>query len=117
VPGDNRSPGSLRLRKLIDVIVEDKLSFTLFRCAVADISPTGMRIISDQYLARGDRYTFTMKNAPHLTVRGEVRWIRPLERDTFQCGILFFDISSDDSRRLTMFLDLERQRFASTGEA
>ena len=39
----------------------------LFRGAVADISPTGMRIIADQYLPVGAKYTFTMKRNPFLT--------------------------------------------------
>ena len=101
---------AVRLRKFIDVVVEDKLSFTLFRGAVADVSATGMRLISDQYLPKGTRYTFTMKRAPFLVVRGEVRWIRAFERDTFQCGILFVDMNDEDQRRLQSFLDIERQR-------
>ena len=101
---------SVRLRKFIDVVVEDKLSFTLFRGAIADISVTGMRVISDQYLPKGTHYTFTMKRQPMLCVRGEVRWIRAFERDTFQCGVLFVDMSDDDRRRLQSFLEIERQR-------
>ena len=66
----------LRLRKYIDVVVEDPLSSMLFRGAVADISPTGMRIIADQYLPVGSKYTFTMKRNPYLRLRGQVRWIR-----------------------------------------
>jgi len=104
----------VRLRHFIDVVVEDKLSFTLFRCAIADVSATGMRIIADQYLPKGTKYTFTMKKSPFLTLRGEVRWVRPFERETFQVGVLFVDVSDDDSRRLTMFLDLERQRVPLT---
>lgn len=104
----------MRLRHFIDVVVEDKLSFTLFRCAIADVSATGMRIIADQYLPKGTKYTFTMKKSPFLTLRGEVRWVRPFERETFQVGVLFVDVSDDDSRRLTMFLDLERQRVPLT---
>jgi len=100
----------VRLRKFIDVVVEDKLSYTLFRCAIADISATGMRIIADQYLAKGTRYSFTMKKQPFLQLRGEVRWIRPFERDAFQCGILFVDVSDEDQRKLASFLDIERQR-------
>ncbi|MFN2461237.1 MAG: PilZ domain-containing protein [Candidatus Velthaea sp.] len=111
---EKRGPGAVRLRKFIDVVVEDRLSFTLFRCAIADISPTGMRIIADQYLPKGTKYTFTMKRAPFLTLRGEVRWVRPKDRDTFQVGVLFVDVSAEDARRLTMFLDLERQRVPLT---
>jgi hypothetical protein len=86
VSEEKRAESSVRLRKFIDVVVEDKLSFTLFRGAIADLSSTGMRLISDQYLPKGTRYTFTMKRAPMLTLRGEVRWVRAFERDTFQCG-------------------------------
>jgi PilZ domain len=111
---EKRNPGAVRLRHFIDVVVEDKLSFTLFRCAIADVSATGMRIIADQYLPKGTKYTFTMKKSPFLTLRGEVRWVRPFERETFQVGVLFVDVSDDDSRRLTMFLDLERQRVPLT---
>ncbi|HYW54897.1 MAG TPA: PilZ domain-containing protein [Candidatus Elarobacter sp.] len=107
---EKRAGDSLRLRKFIDVVIEDKQSFTLFRAAVADVSATGMRVISDQYLPKGTRYTFTMKRAPFLTVRGEVRWVRALERDTFQAGVQFVDLSEDDRRRLQSFLDIERSR-------
>lgn len=107
---EKRADDSVRLRKLIEVVVEDKLSFTLFRGTIADISATGMRVISDQYLPKGTRYTFTMKRAPHLVARGEVRWIAALERDTFQAGVRFLDVSDDDRRRLQSFLDIERQR-------
>ena len=101
---------AVRLRKFIDVVVEDKLSFTLFRCAAADVSITGMRIISDQYLPKGTRYTFTMKRAPFLVTKGEVRWVRAFERDTFQCGILFVEMTDEDKSRLQSFLEIERQR-------
>ncbi|HYZ14999.1 MAG TPA: PilZ domain-containing protein [Candidatus Acidoferrum sp.] len=102
--------GALRLRKFVEVVVEDKLSFTLFRAAVADLSATGMRVISEQYLPKGSEYTFTFKRAPFLTVRGDVRWIRAFERDTFQVGVLFVGLSDDEQRRLQSFLDIERQR-------
>ena len=102
---------SLRLRKYIDVVVEDPLSSMLFRGAVADISPTGMRIIADQYLPVGTKYTFTMKRAPFLRLRGQVRWIRAFQGDTYQVGVLIVDASDDDQKRLTNFLEMERQRF------
>ncbi|HWT07071.1 MAG TPA: PilZ domain-containing protein, partial [Xanthomonadales bacterium] len=86
---DEQGGGAVRLRKLIDVVVEDKLSFMLFRATIADISATGMRVISDQYLPKGTRYTFTFKRAPFFVLRGEVRWVRPQERETFQCGVHF----------------------------
>lgn len=102
--------GALRLRKFIEVVVEDKPSFTLFRAAVADLSPAGMRVISEQYLPKGSEYTFTFKRAPFLTVRGDVRWIRAFERDTFQVGVLFVGLTDEEQRRLQSFLEIERQR-------
>src|ERR1700682_2757615 len=107
---EKRAQDGVRRRKFIDVVVEDKLSFTLFRGAIADISATGMRVISDQYLPKGTLYTFTMKRAPFLVSRGEVRWIRALERDTFQVGVQFVDMPEADRRTLQSFLDIERQR-------
>src|ERR1700730_7148667 len=104
---EKRADDSVRLRKFIDVVVEDKLSFTLFRGAIADISVTGMRVISDQYLPKGTRYTFTMKRQPMLIVRGEVRWVRAFERDTFQCGVLFVDMEEDERSKLQSFLEIE----------
>jgi c-di-GMP-binding flagellar brake protein YcgR len=109
---DKRAEDGVRLRKFIDVVVEDKASFTLFRAAVADISATGMRVISEQYLPKGTRYTFTMKRAPFLMARGEVRWVRALERDTFQAGVQFIDVADDDRRRLQSFLEIERARIS-----
>jgi hypothetical protein len=104
---------SLRLRKYIDVVVEDPLSSMLFRGAVADISPTGMRVIADQYLPVGTKYTFTMKRNPYLRLRGQVRWIRAFQGDTYQVGILIVDASDEELKRLTNFLDLERQRLTT----
>jgi c-di-GMP-binding flagellar brake protein YcgR len=110
VADEKRGEDAVRLRKFIDVVVEDKASYTLFRGAIADISLTGMRVISDQYLPKNTRYTFTMKRAPFLTVRAEVRWVRALERDTFQCGVHFVDMSEDETKRLRSFVEIERQR-------
>ncbi|MBV8579493.1 MAG: PilZ domain-containing protein [Candidatus Eremiobacteraeota bacterium] len=107
---EKRAEDSVRLRKFIDVIIEDQLSFTLFRGAIADISISGMRVISDQYLPKGTRYTFTMKRAPFIVVRGEVRWIRAFERDTFQVGVQFVGLPEEDHRKLQSFLEIERQR-------
>ena len=104
---------SLRLRKYIDVVVEDPLSAMLFRGAIADISPTGMRVISDQYLPVGSKYTFTMKRNPFLRLRGQVRWIRAFTGDTYQVGVLIVEATEDDRKRLTNFLELERQRLTS----
>lgn len=105
----------VRLRKYIDVVVEDRPSSMLFRAAVADISETGMRVIADQYLPKGSKYTFTMKSPPNLTARGEVRWIRDFERDTYQVGILFVDVNEEDNKRLANFLEIERRRLATPG--
>ena len=114
---DQRASDGVRLRKFIDVVVEDKRSFTLFRCAVADISATGMRMISEQYLPKGTRYTFTMKRAPFLVARGEVRWVRALERDTFQVGVQFVDMNDEDKRTLQSFVEFERARVSSGGSS
>lgn len=110
--GDKRTQG-VRLRKYIDVIVEDRLSSMLFRGAIADISETGMRLISDQYLPKGTKYIFTMKSPPHLSLRGEIRWIRDFERDTYQVGVLFVGVSDEDHKRLANFLDMERRRLVT----
>jgi c-di-GMP-binding flagellar brake protein YcgR len=110
--GEKRVQG-VRLRKYIDVIVEDRLSSMLFRGAIADVSETGMRVIADQYLPKGTKYTFTMKSPPNLALRGEVRWIRDFERDTYQVGVQFIDVSDDDRKRLANFLELERRRLAT----
>jgi c-di-GMP-binding flagellar brake protein YcgR len=112
--GEKRVQG-VRLRKYIDVVVEDRLSSMLFRGAIADISETGMRVIADQYLPKGPKYTFTMKSSPHLSVRGEVRWIRDFERETYQVGVLFIDVSEEDRKRLGNFLDMERRRLTTPG--
>jgi hypothetical protein len=104
----------LRLRKYIDVVVEDPLSAMLFRGAVADISPTGMRIIADQYLPVGSKYTFTMKRNPFLRLRGQVRWIRSFTGDTYQVGVLIVESTDDERKRLSNFLDLERQRLTGS---
>ncbi|HTU70926.1 MAG TPA: PilZ domain-containing protein [Candidatus Baltobacteraceae bacterium] len=101
---------ALRLRKYIDVVVEDPLSSMLFRGAVADISPTGMRVIADQYLPVGTKYTFTMKRNPFLTLRGQVRWIRAFQGDTYQVGVLIVDATEEERKRLTNFLEIERAR-------
>ena len=107
---EKRGDDGVRLRRFIEVVVEDKASFTLFRAAVADLSTTGMRVVCDQYLPKGSIYAFTMKRNPFITVRGEVRWIRAYEGDTFHCGIRFIDLAEDAQRRLQSFLEIERQR-------
>jgi len=103
----------LRLRKFIDIVVEDPFSAMLFRGAIADISPTGMRAIVDQYLAVGSKYTITMKRNPFLRMRGQVRWIRASGTETFQVGVEFIDVVAEDAKRLTTFLEIERQRMTN----
>lgn len=112
--GEKRQPG-VRLRKYIDVVVEDRASSMLLRGAIADISETGMRVIADQYLPKNSKYTFTMKSTPRLEMRGEVRWIRTFEHDTYQAGVQFIDVSEEDRKRLANFLDMERRRLATPG--
>lgn len=112
-PDDENKRFALRLRKYIDVVVEDPLSSMLFRGAIADISPTGMRVIADQYLPVGTRYKFTMKRNPFLSLRGEVRWIRAFQGDTYQVGILIVNASEDDQKRLSNFLELEHRRLGT----
>jgi len=101
---------AVRLRRYIDLVVEDKLSFTLLRAIAADISSTGMRILTDQYLPPKTRYTFTMKQHPNLVCRGEVRWARPSAPNMYQCGVLFVDLAAEDRDRLERFLIMERER-------
>jgi c-di-GMP-binding flagellar brake protein YcgR len=110
---EHRSEAAIRLRKFIDVVVEDKVSFTLFRASIADISLTGMRVISDQYLPKRTVYTFSFKRAPFFVFRGEVRWVRAFERDTFAVGVRYVDLSEADQGRLQQFLAIERQRIPS----
>jgi hypothetical protein len=110
---DSEKRFSVRLRKYIDIVVEDPLSAMLFRGAIADISPTGMRIIADQYLPSGAKYTLTMKRHPFLRLRVQVRWIRAFTGDTYQVGVLIVESTEDDRKRLTTFLDMERQRLTN----
>ncbi len=104
---------SVRLRKYIDVVVEDPLSAMLFRGAISDISLAGIRVIADQFLPVGTKYTFTMKRNPFLRLRGQVRWIRPFTGETYQIGIMIVDPAEDDVKRLTAFLEVEQQRLTS----
>jgi c-di-GMP-binding flagellar brake protein YcgR len=106
---------SVRLRKYIDVVIEDRLSSMLMRAAIADISDTGMRVIADQYLPKGTKYSFTMKSPPNLALRGEVRWIKEFERETYQVGVQFIDFDEEDRKRLTGFLEAERRRLTTRG--
>ncbi len=111
-----KSQGALRLRKYIPVTVEEKLTFTLFRASIADISATGARLITTEYLSRGTRWIITMKDTPHLTIKAEVRWVkmdqspRPGAPPQFQVGMQFLDVPPDDTHRIATYLDFEKQR-------
>ncbi len=120
-PSDNKHTGvekrvqGIRLRKYIDVVIEDPACAMLLRAAIADISQTGLRVIADQYLPKGSKYTFTMKSPPNLSLRGEVRWVRDFERETYQVGIQLVDVNEEDRKRLANFLDMEKRRLATPG--
>lgn len=103
----------LRLRKYIEVVVEDPLSSLLVRGAVSDLSLAGMRVIVDQYLPVGTKYTFSMKRNPFLRVRGEARWVRAFEANTYHVGIRMFEMNEEDTARLRAFLEMERQRLTT----
>jgi hypothetical protein len=114
---EKRKPaGALRLRKYIPVSVEEKLTFTLFRASVADISATGARLITSEFLSKGTRWVVTMKDTPHLTLKAEVRWVkmdqnpRPGANPQFQVGMQFLDVAPDDSKRLSTYLEFEKAR-------
>ena len=114
---EKRKPaGALRLRKYIPVSVEEKLTFTLFRASVADISATGARLITSEYLSKGTRWIVTMKETPHLTLKAEVRWVkmdqnpRPGANPQFQVGMQFLDVNAEDSKRITTYLEFEKAR-------
>jgi len=111
-----KAQGALRLRKYIPVTVEEKLTFTLFRASIADISATGARLITTEYLSRGTRWVITMKDTPHLTMKAEGRWVkreqnpRPGAPPQFQVGMQFLDLPAEDSHRIATYLDFEKQR-------
>ena len=114
---EKRKPaGALRLRKYIPVSVEEKLTFTLFRASVADISATGARLITSEYLSKGTRWIVTMKETPHLTLKAEVRWVkmdqnpRPGANPQFQVGMQFLEVNAEDNKRITTYLEFETAR-------
>jgi c-di-GMP-binding flagellar brake protein YcgR len=115
-----KAAGALRLRKYIPVSVEEKLTFTLFRASVADISATGARLITSEYLSKGTRWIITMKETPHLTLKAEVRWVkmdqnpRPGANPQFQVGMQFLEMNAEDSHRISTYLDFEKQRSEKT---
>lgn len=112
-PGEERK--AVRLRRYIDLVIEDKLSFTLLKAVVADISSTGMRILCDQYLPPRTKYIFTMKQDPNLSVKGEVRWVRPSAPNMHQCGVLFVALTEEERGRLEEFLVMEHERAVLAG--
>ena len=114
---EKRKPaGALRLRKYIPVSVEEKMTFTLFRASVADISATGARLITSEYLSKGTRWIVTMKETPHLTLKAEVRWVkmdqnpRPGANPQFQVGMQFLEVNAEDNKRITTYLEFEKAR-------
>jgi c-di-GMP-binding flagellar brake protein YcgR len=115
-PNKRSAAGALRLRKYIPVSVEEKLTFTLFRASVADISATGARLITSEYLSKGTRWIVTMKDTPHLTIKAEVRWVkmdqnpRPGANPQFQVGMQFLEMTADETKRLSTYLEFEKQR-------
>ncbi|MGH7659777.1 MAG: PilZ domain-containing protein [Vulcanimicrobiaceae bacterium] len=113
-PGETERK-AVRLRRYIDLVVEDKLSFTLLRAVVADISSAGMRILCDQYLPPKTKYVFTMKQDPNLSVKGEVRWVRPSAPNMHQCGVLFISLTDEERGRLDDFLVMEHERSVLAG--
>ena len=111
-----KAAGALRLRKYIPVSVEEKLTFTLFRASVADISATGARLITSEFLSKGTRWIITMKETPHLALKAEVRWVkmdqnpRPGANPQFQVGMQFLEVSAEDAKRITTYLEFEKAR-------
>jgi c-di-GMP-binding flagellar brake protein YcgR len=111
-----KAAGALRLRKYIPVSVEEKLTFTLFRASIADISATGARLIVSEFLSKGTRWIITMKETPHLAIKGEVRWVKmdqnpkPGANPQFQVGMQFLEMSPDDTKRLSTYLEFEKAR-------
>jgi c-di-GMP-binding flagellar brake protein YcgR len=119
-PEKRKAAGALRLRKYIPVSVEEKMTFTLFRASVADISATGVRLITSEYLSKGTRWVVTMKETPHLTLKAEVRWVkmdqnpRPGANPQFQVGMQFLEVNAEDKKRITTYLEFEKQRSEKT---
>lgn len=61
-----------------------------------------------------------MKETPYLTLKAEVRWLkmdqnpRPGANPKFQVGMQFLDVSAEETKRLTTFLEFEKQRSEKT---
>jgi len=93
-----KAAGALRLRKYVPVSVEEKLTFTLFRASIADISATGARLITSEFLSKGTRWVKMDQNP------------RPGANPQFQVGMQFLNVSAEDSKRLSTYLEFEKQR-------
>ena len=96
-----------RISTFIDLTVEDRAVHTLFRAAAADISASGMRLLTHQRLAQGSSYTFTLKREPHLILHGEVRWVEPLGSQGFRAGVHFVKNPADVQTTLGAFVEAE----------
>jgi c-di-GMP-binding flagellar brake protein YcgR len=113
VADEKRGAPSIRLRKSIAVRIEDRHASARFHGTVADISATGMRLLSNSCLPALVRYAFEFKHTPPLVLRGEVRWVRAVNGDTFACGVRFVDMGDEEHRALRSFLDREGRRVAA----
>jgi hypothetical protein len=57
-----------------------------------------------------------MKDTPHLTIKAEVRWVkmdqnpRPGANPQFQVGMQFLEMTADETKRLSTYLEFEKQR-------
>jgi hypothetical protein len=115
-PEKRKPAGTHRVPKYIPVSVEEKLTLTLVRASIADISATGARLITSEFLSQGTRWIITMKEPPHLTLKAEVRWVkmdqnpRPGANPQFQVGVQFVEMSADDGQRLATYLEVEKAR-------
>ena len=99
-----------RVRKFIDLTVEDGAISNVFRASTADISASGMRLVTTENLARGSSYTFTLKRAPHLMLRGEVRWVEALGNEGYRAGVHFVQNPPDVATTLGAFVEAELNR-------
>lgn len=106
---------SVRLRKYVPLLIEDTSQASTMRAAVADISETGMRVISEQPLSAETTYSFMMQGPPNLSLRAQVRWSQNFERGTFAVGVQFVELRDEDEQRLKSFLEEERRRLTTPG--
>ena len=96
-----------RVQQFIDLTVEDRSLQLLFRGATADISASGMRLVTSAQLATGNGYTFTLRRPPHLVLHGEVRWVEPLNTGGFRAGVHFVRNPTDVDTTLSAFVEAE----------